>query len=97
MTREEIEEDSRKIAFAESLRPSELISSFSEEIQAEIRTYIYLASRESYIIGYDSRDEEIAELVELLRRSRHRMNHYSDYIATEWRKMADRVLKKYEQ
>ena len=62
-----------------------------------IGVHLKIHVRRAYITGAESRDAEIAELVELVRRSRHRMNEYSDYIATEWRKMADRVLEKYEQ
>ena len=95
MTREEIEESSRKYAFAEQTRPIEAIGDLSFVIKMNIRNCIYLASRNSYIAGAESRDTEIAELVDILKVCKKSLLQYST-IELDLRSL-DNIIKKYEQ
>ena len=95
MIREEIEESSRKHAFAEQTRPMEAIEVLSMEMQLEIRKYIYFASRNSYIVGAESRNAEIAELVKAINFLCDETIHYGKAFSTTMEK-AGKIIKNYE-
>ena len=97
MTREEIRESSRKYAFAEQTRPMEAIEGLSMEIQLEIRNYIYFASRNSYIVGAESRNAEIAELVGVIKGFVHDYDYDKISIRPKIMIKARDIIKNHEQ
>ena len=89
MTREQIEKNAREYRKARIEKA---------EGQIDPRVDILIDKFEkAYIAGAESRDSEIAELVELLKIVNYRMRVSSDIVAREWCEKAGKLLKKYEQ